>query len=167
MLRLPAMFALLVLLPACAYHLGPTNGVAAREQTIQVVPFVNKTLEPRLTDAVTSQMHKQLQRDGTYQLATHDPGDIVVSGTLTDYERTPMSFAPSDTLTPKDFRLSLTAQVKAVERSSGKVLLERKVVGFTLINVGSDLTSSERQGMPLLATDLAKNITALLVDGNW
>src|SRR5262249_34840875 len=138
----------LALLPACAYRLGPTNGVAAREQTIQVVPFVNQTLEPRLTDAVTSQMHKQLQRDGTYQLATHDPGDIVVSGTLTEYGRTALSFAPSDTLTPKDFRLGLTAQVKAVERSSGKVLLDRKVTGFTLIVVGSDLTSSERQGIP-------------------
>jgi len=168
MLQRAGLLMLLSFLPACAgYHLGPTNGVAAREQTVQVVPFVNQTLEPRLTDAVTSQMHKQLQRDGTYQLATHDPGDIIVSGTLTEYTRTPLSFAPSDTLTPKDFRLSLTAQVKAVERTSGKVLLDRKVVGFTLINVGSDLTSSERQGQPLLATDLAKNITALLVDGTW
>lgn len=167
-LKMPRVyFLLLLLLPACAYHLGPTNGVAAREKSVQVVPFANQTLEPGLTDAVTFQMHKQLQRDGTYQLATHDPGDIVVSGTLTEYTRTAMSFAPSDTLTPKDFRLSLIAQVKAVERSSGKVLLDRKVTGFTMIVVGSDLTSSERQGMPLLATDLAKNITALLVDGTW
>jgi hypothetical protein len=158
----------LALLSGCAgYQLGPTNGIAAREHSIQVVPFMNKTLEPRLTDAVTFQMHKQLQRDGTYELATHDPGDIVVSGTLTEYQRSALSFAPSDTLTPKDFRLSLTAQVKAIERSSGKVLLDKKVTGFTLINVGADLSSSERQGLPLLATDLAKNITALLVDGSW
>ena len=166
--RAATMFALLALLTGCAgYHLGPTNGIAARERSIQVVPFVNKTLEPRLTDAVTFQMHKELQRDGTYELATHDPGDIVVSGTLTEYQRAALSFAPSDTLTPKDFRLSLTAQVKAIERTSGKVLLDKKVTGFTLINVGADLSSSERQGLPLLAGDLAKNITALLVDGSW
>jgi len=46
--------------------------------------------------------------------------------------------------------LSLTAQVKAIERSSGKVLLDRKVVGFTVINVGSDLASSERQKFALV-----------------
>ena len=167
-LRTVVMLLPLAVLSGCAgYQLGPTNGMAARERSIQVVPFVNKTLEPRLTDAVTFQMHKQLQRDGTFELATHDPGDIVVSGTLTDYQRTALSFAPSDTLTPKDFRLSLTAQVKAVERNSGKVLLDKKVTGFTLINVGADLSNSERQGLPLLATDLAKNITALLVDGTW
>jgi hypothetical protein len=167
-LRSVALLAPLALVGGCAgYHLGPTNGVAARDRSVQVVPFVNQTLEPRLTDAVTSQMHKQLQDDGTYQLATHDPGDIVVSGTITDYQRTALSFAPTDTLTPKDFRLTLTAQVKAIERSSGKVLMDRKVTGFTLINVGADLSSSERQGLPLLAGDLAKNITALLVDGSW
>src|SRR6267142_563565 len=101
-LRCIAALLPLVLLSACAgYHLGPTNGIAAREHSVQVVPFVNQTLEPRLADAVTFQMHKQLQLDGTYELATHAPGDIVVRGTLTDYQRTAMSFAPSDTLTPK------------------------------------------------------------------
>jgi hypothetical protein len=37
----------------------------------------------------------------------------------------------------------------------------------TLIRVGSDLTSAERQALPLLAADLARNITALLADGTW
>src|SRR4051794_1185112 len=76
------LLPLLALLLGCAgYHLGPTNGESARERSIQVIPFMNQTLEPRLTDDVTFQLHKQLQQDGTYQLATHDPGDIVVSGT--------------------------------------------------------------------------------------
>jgi hypothetical protein len=38
---------------------------------------------------------------------------------------------------------------------------------YTLVRVGSDLTSSERQAMPVLADELAKNVTDELVDGSW
>jgi len=68
----------------CAsYRLGPVNGQAARAKSVQVDPFANQTLEPRLTDAVTAQLRKQLQRDGTYQLTSRNDGDIVVSGSIT------------------------------------------------------------------------------------
>jgi hypothetical protein len=67
----------------------------------------------------------------------------------------------------RDYRLSLTAQVTVRERSTGKIILNQPVTGFTLIRVGNDLTSAERQGMPLLAGDLARNVTALLADGKW
>ncbi|HYG34902.1 MAG TPA: LPS assembly lipoprotein LptE [Clostridia bacterium] len=154
--------------PGCAgYRLGPTNGLAAREKSIQVNPFVNQTLEPRLTDAVTSQMRKEVQRDGTFQLASHQDGDIVLSGTLIRYQRTEVTLASNDILTVRDYRLALTAQVVARNRATGEVLLDQPVTGYTLIRVGSDLTSAERQAHPLLAADLAKNVTALLVDGKW
>jgi len=47
------------------------------------------------------------------------------------------------------------------------VLFEQPVTGSTLIRVGTDLASSERQALPLLAGDLARNVAALLVDGSW
>jgi hypothetical protein len=152
----------------CAgYKLGPVNGLAAREKSVQVNPFANQTLEPRLTDAVTSQLRKQLQRDGTYQLASHNDGDIVVSGSVTRYVRQEVSFSSSDILTVRDYRLELSAQVTARERSTGKVILDQVVTGTTLIRVTTDLTSTERQALPLLAADLAKNVTALLAEGAW
>ena len=80
-----ALAGLILILCAsgCAgYRLGPTNGVAAGEKSIEVDPFINQTLQPRLTDAVTSQMRKELQRDGTYQLVSSSDADIVGSGTL-------------------------------------------------------------------------------------
>jgi hypothetical protein len=152
----------------CAgYQLGPVNGLSAGEKSVQIDPFGNRTLQPRLTDAVTLELRKELQRDGTYQLATHGDPDVIVSGLLTRYKRDEVTVASSDVLTVRDYRLTLTAQVTAKERSTGKVLFDQQVSGYTLIRVGSDLTSSERQAMPLLAGDLAKNITALLAEGKW
>jgi len=45
--------------------------------------------------------------------------------------------------------------------------LDRVVSGHSLMRVGSDLPSAERQTIPLVATDLARQITSLLVDGDW
>jgi len=155
-------------LGGCAgYRVGPTNGLSAGEKSVQIVPFANQTLEPRLGDAITGALRKELQRDGTYKLATHDAGDIVVSGAVMQYHRQVQSLAPNDVITPRDYRLSLTAQVTARERATGKVVLEKAFTGNTLLRVTSDLTSGDREALPLLATDVAKQVTAALADGSW
>ena len=79
---------LLALITGCAgYKLGPTNGVAAGEKSIQINPFQNKTIEPRLSEGITSALRKRLQQDGTYRLETHGDADIVVNGIITKFDR--------------------------------------------------------------------------------
>jgi hypothetical protein len=166
-LRLLVLSLLLTNAGCAGYRLGPTNGLSAGEKSLQVRPFSNHTLEPRLADAVTAQVRKEMQRDGTYQLVTRDDGDIVVTGVLTRYDRGEIDFSRNDLLLVRDYRVTLTAQVTARERITGKVLLDQPVTGVTLVRVGSDLVSAERQALPLLAADLARNLTALLADGKW
>jgi hypothetical protein len=162
-----ALAGLLVLATGCAgYRLGPVNGLGARDKTIQVEPFSNQTLEPHLTDEVTFQVRKQLDRNGTYRLATSDPGDIVVTGVITRYIREALSFQPNN-LTVLDYRISVFAHVTARERASGKVILNQDVIGSTLVRVGNDMVSAERQGLPLLAADLGERLAALLGEGSW
>jgi len=93
--------------------------------------------------------------------------DILVSGTIVNYDRRTIALQPKDALSPRDYRLVITAQVIARERVTGKVLLDRKVQGYSDIRIGSDEASAEREAMPLVAEDLARNATALIVDGTW
>ncbi len=157
----------LVGLSGCAYRLGPSNGENAGTRSIQVNPFQNKTPEPRLIEAVSFALRRQLQQDGTYALDTHNEGDIVLSGTIVSYERRSLSFQSRDVLTPRDYRLTITAHVTARDRISGKLLLDREIIGHSDIRIGADLASAERQALPIVAADLARNATALLVDGTW
>lgn len=160
---------LLALVCGCAgYRLGPTNGMRSGEKSIQINPFVNKVLkQPRLSEYVTLSIRRQIQQDGTFELDTHQDGDVIVDGTIISYDRAHLSFQPRDIITPRDYQITIRAQVTARERRSGKTILNRAVVGRTTIRIGSDLTSSERQAAPLLAEDLGRNVTALLVDGEW
>lgn len=162
------MLGTVALLAGCAgYQVGPTGGQTAGEKSVRIVPFANRTLEPRLADAVTTALRKELQRDGTFRLTTQDSGDIIVTGSLTHYERREISLVATDVATAKDYNISLTAQVTAKERGTGKILFDQPITAYTLLRVSSDLTQTERQALPLLAADLARRVTTLLADGSW
>lgn len=170
MRRTPSILLSLVvvLLTGCAgYRLGPSNGLAPGEKSIEVLPFANRTLEPRLTDAVTAQLRKELMRDATYRLESDGSADIVVNGAIVEYDRRELTVSRRDTLTVRDYRLSLAAEVTATDRVSGRKILNERVTGYTIIRVGDDLVSSERQALPLLARDFARTLTDMLADGSW
>lgn len=166
--RMLIALVLALVLSGCAgYRLGPSNGDQPGARTVEVVPFTNQTPEPRLGDNATAALRKEIQRDATFRLASNEPGDIVVNGVITHFLRSGVSFQPTDVITARDYRLIMTAHVTARERATGKVLLDKSMSGDTTVRVGNDLPSAERQARPLLATDLAQQITSLLADGNW
>ncbi len=170
-MRLPGIFLAglaAAMLAGCAgYHLGPVNGATAGAKSIEVLPFNNQTLQPRLGDAVTQSLRERFQTDGTYHLATQGGGDVVVSGVIKRYNRVGLSYLSSDVTTAQSYRVNITAHVVVRERASTKVLLDKDVSGYTLVTVGTDLASAERQATPLLAEDLAQNIAELITEGAW
>jgi len=173
-MRAPRFFltgATAVLLAGCAgYHLGSVNpdDTAGGRKFVEILPFNNQTQQPRLGDAVTQALRERLQADGTYQLATQGGADIVVTGVITGYQREGLSYLNTDVTTVENYRVGVTAHVTMRERSTGKLLLDKpNVTGYTLVHVGTDLASAERQALPLLAEDLARNTVELLTEGTW
>jgi hypothetical protein len=159
---------LATVLAGCAsYHLGPANGASAGQHSVEVLPFNNQTLQPRLGDAITQALRERLQTDGTYHLATHEPGDVVVTGVVKQYNRQGLGYLNTDVVTPENFQVTIMVHVIARERATGKLILDKDVKGHVLVNIGPDLASSERQALPLLAEDLSLNITELLTEGAW
>ena len=168
LLKLMALAAAAFVLGGCAgYQLGPVNGETAGEKSVEILPFNNQTLEPKLGDTVTEALREQFQVDGTYHLATGEPGDVVVCGVINDYTRSGLSYLSSDVLTANNYQVAMTAHVIIRDRVTGKVLLDKTVKGYTLVHVGSDLQSAERQAQPLLAEDFAQKVTQLLAEGMW
>ena len=98
---------------------------------------------------------------------TRGTADIVVTCELFRYDRNEVSFVPGDIVTARDYRISLGARANAKETSTDKTLLAREFTGNTLMRLGNDLPSVERQTLPMLAADLARQITTALSDGTW
>jgi hypothetical protein len=156
----------LCLATGCGYTLGPTNGLTAGDKKVRITPFLNHTLEPRLGDELTTALRRNIQRDGTYRLATHGDADIIVTGTISKYDRHELNFEPHDVLIAKDFRVNMEAKITARNVSTG-TSTNWTATAYTFVRVGSDLTSSERQALPDLADQLAKTVTDSLVNGSW
>lgn len=157
-----------LLLCGCAgYRVGPTQGRTAGAQSVQITPFLNHSPEPGLADELTGALRKSIQRDGTFRLATDGSADFIVEGVITEFRRRELSLLTEDVRTVRDYQVSLVVHFTVRERASGKIILDRDVAGGTLLRVGADLSSSERQAAPLLARDLARQMTNLIVDGDW
>jgi hypothetical protein len=163
---LSSVFLMLAAVGCAGYRLGPVNDQTAGDKSVQILPFNNQTLEPRLGDAVTQALREGIQTDGTYHLANGD-GDIVVSGIITSYSRAGLSYLGSDVLTANNYQITMSVHVVVHERATGKVLLDKDLKGYTLVHVGTDLQDAERQAMPLLAEDFARKVTQTLTEGTW
>lgn len=163
---LPSLAALI--LTGCAgYHLGPVNGGEAGARTVEIQPFNNQTLQPRLNDDLTQALRERIQTDATYRLATSERGDVVISGVIRTYHREGLGYLDKDASTPQNFRITMLVHVVALDRATGKTLFERDVKGHALLSIGSDLASAERQAGPLVAADAAQVIASLLTEGMW
>jgi len=149
------------------YRLGPSNGLSAREQSVFVQPFTIETLQPHLEDDFTRAVRKGLQREGTYQLGSRGDCDILMQGVITRYAREGLSYNPSDLTQVVDYNLVAVAHVTAFDRLSGRKVLDQDFSGSTQVRAGQDLTSAERQAMPLLANKLAETLVDALADGSW
>ena len=156
-----------ILTGCVGYQAGPTNGVIAGARTVRVSFFRNETLEPRLVVAVNRALKRNLQQDGTFELETHGNADLLVTGELTDFLRGGVSYTPGDILTVQDYNLQLTARIKVTDRVTGEVILDRTITGSSIVRVGSDLSAGQRQAVPLIADQLARQATDLIVDGDW
>lgn len=152
----------------CAgYKLGTTTSFPAGQHSIQIGLIKNQTAEPRLIEAVNNALRKRFQQDGSYKLDSRGESDVVLTGVITHFDRAGVSFQPADTLTLRDYALTISARLTVRDRATGKIIFDRDVGGRTIIRAGSDLASAERQGVPLIAEDLARNAASLIVDGNW
>ena len=140
-------------------------GSPASQDPVPVVVPDNQTLEPRLVSAVNHSLRKHLQQDGTFRLES--AGDLVVSGVLKNFTRNGVNYKSSDVLAIQDYSLELTAEVIVTDRVTGQVVLKRDVVGNSVVRVGTDFASGQRQAVPLIADQLALRATSLIADGEW
>ena len=154
------------LLQGCAgYHLGPAKPGYLRDvQTIAVPMFRNTTLVPRIEALVTSTVIKQFQQDGTYRIVDGDAADAVVKGEIVAVSRSPARSVRGNVLATTEFNLSVTVRFTVLGRD-GKHLGAGQVTGTTSFFVGSDVSTDERQALPLAAEELARHMVSQLSEG--
>jgi outer membrane lipopolysaccharide assembly protein LptE/RlpB len=162
----PFIAAFFLLTGCLGYHVGPVKPSVLRDiQAIAVPTFENKTLLPRIEVLITDSVIKQLQQDGTYRIANENNADAILKAEITDISRAPARSVRGNVLATTEFNLTMHVKYK-LETPSGTVLMpSAEVVGTTSFFVGTDVTTDERQALPLAAEELATRLVTQLSEG--
>ena len=161
-----AAIACLFLTGCLGYHIGPVKPYYLRDvHTLAVPTFRNKTLVPHIEVLVTDTVIKQLQQDGTFQIANGENADAILKAEISRIYRIPARSVRGNVLATVEFNLALTVKYTIVARDGTVLTSSGEVVGHTSFFVSSDVTTDERQALPLATEDLATRLVAQLSEG--
>ena len=148
------------------YQIGPAKPSVLRDVHVIAVPtFENKTLLPRIEVLVSDTVIKQLQQDGTYRVADEDAADATLKAEITDVTRVPARSVRGNVLATAEFSLTMHVKYSLVSRSGAVLMGPADVTGTTSFFVGTDVTTDERQALPLAAEELAGHLVTQLSEG--
>lgn len=148
------------------YHIGPVKPYYLRDvHTIAVPTFQNRTLVPRIEVLVTDTVIKQLQQDGTFQITNGDKADATLTGEIDRINRLPARSVRGNVLATTEFNLALIVKYTLTGRDGQQLVPQTIAVGQTSFFVSSDVTSDERQALPLATEDLAGRLVTQISEG--
>ena len=159
------------------YHIGPVKPYYLRDvHTIAVPTFKNRTLVPRIEVLVTDTVIKQVQQDGTFQITNGDKADATLTGEISRIIRAPARSVRGNILATTEFSLALVVKYYLTGRDGQQLVPPNDVIGTTTFFVSSaatsnqnitsgDVTSDERQALPLATEDLAGRLVTQISEG--
>ncbi|PWT80868.1 MAG: hypothetical protein C5B58_10815 [Acidobacteria bacterium] len=166
MKALLAILSSFALVGCLGYHVGPVKPYYLRDvHTIAVPTFQNRTLVPRIEVLVTDTVIKQLQQDGTFQIANGDNADATLTGEIDRISRLPARSVRGNVLATTEFNLALTLKYTLTGRDGKQLVPTAQAVGTTSFFVSSDVTTDERQALPLATEDLAIRLVSQISEG--
>ena len=159
------------------YHIGPVKPYYLRDvHTIAVPTFKNRTLVPRIEVLVTDTVIKQVQQDGTYQITNGDKADATLAGEISRISRAPARSQRGNVLLTTEFSLVLVVKYWLTGRDGKQLVPPSDAIGTTTFfvdstatsvqqNTSGDVTSDERQALPLATEDLAGRLVTQISEG--
>ncbi len=156
-----------ILLGGClGYHVGPVKPAYLRDvQSIAVPTFRNSTLAPRVEALVTGTVINQFQQDGTYRITSVENADAVLKGDILRIVRAQSRSVQGNVLATQEFILTMSVRYSLVGRDGKTLVPPAEVSGTTSFFIASDVTTEQRQALPLAAEQLAVNLVSQLSEG--
>ena len=148
------------------YHIGPVKPYYLQDvHTLAVPTFKNSTLIPRIEVLVTGTVIKQFQQDGTFKIGNEETSDAVLQGEIVRVSRSPARSVRGNVLATSEFNLAMRVKYKVVGRDGKPLGPTAEAVGTTSFFVGTDVTTDERQALPLATEELATRLVSQLSEG--
>ncbi len=170
LLPVPLLAAAALLVSGCAaeYRLGTTLPDDCRDVFIPAI--LDESEEPRVATTLRRALEKEIRREGTLHIVSDESyATTRLDVTVTKYEQEPTAYKGSDTQSPTEYRMALTAKVLFVklpraaagETAEIPIFGPKEVRGTESFSGGSASVANKMSCLPKAAKSLAEEI----VDG--
>lgn len=133
--RLPFLAAVLLFLflPSCGYRFSHVGGVVPEgARTIAVAAFINGTNEPYVDIEVTKAVADEFLADGRLKIVSPESADLVLKGTVTNFDLTPLSYSAATYV--QQYRVSISLSVSIEDGKTRKILWQEKKLSSVFVS---------------------------------
>ena len=123
------------LLAGCGYHLA--NRQVETGKTIAVPVFVNRSYRPGMEAVLAESIIGEFALHSGGRVKGEDEAELLLSGAVTAYATTPVSFTASDTI--KEYRADMTIEATILERATRKVVWKGTLTDSQVYPIDADV----------------------------
>ncbi len=150
----------LLLISGCGYHLGGLRCNALKDkETFSVNMFRNYTTQPYVAVQMTTALTDNLQRDGSFRLASPSDCDFKIDGTVTRILRTSLSANSRDSYISSEIGLRVYVEYEVTDGKTGKTLKRGKTnAEGSYFNSTGNVQSARESALSYATRKAAENI---------
>ena len=155
-----------ILTAGCGYHLvGYGSSLPAHIKTIAIPTFKNSSIEPNIHRDATDSIRRAFIADGRLKLIGTRRADLIIKGTLINYQLQPVSFSAQDTV--DEYIIRLGTQIEAYDRIKKRILFKQEFNTQWDYRVTSSVIDSESAKNTALIeafNDLADRLVSIIIE---
>ncbi len=157
---IPAAAMLLTLLPGCGYHLGGLRCTPLKDMdTFCVNMFSNHTTQPNAAMQMTTALADQLQRDGSFRMASPDECDFKIDGTVTSIRQDSLMTDRRDSYISSEIELVVSVNYVVTDCRNNKVLMQGSTSAqSSYFNTSGNIQSARESALSYATRKAAENI---------
>ena len=157
---------LVLLFPSCGYHLdGYGSALPSHIRTIAIPVFKNVSSQPNIHRDATDAIRKKFITDARLKLVGSSTADLLLRGTITDYQLRAVSFSGKDVA--EEYIVRLGVQIETYDQVKKKILLNQKFTTQWDYRATSNIINSESARFAALKEaydDLAAQLIGIIVE---
>ena len=142
-------------------HIAPVkNAIELSGEITDKTPF--RVYRPGLEVELTNAIINRTIFDGTLKVASPEKADAVLETSLVDYQRDALRYDEGEDV--QEYRLTITLDAKLTQRSDGKVLWTKRIIGDTTFFLAGPRAISEDLAASRAVEDAARRVIEATIE---
>lgn len=143
MVRVVLVLGLVILIAAgCGVYTFSPAGKATYK-TITVERFGNETAEYELADHITDVIIDALIADGTMKVVAQGNGEVILRGSLVQYDRKPFKYDASDHV--ESYKVTMDFQVSLINPADNSEIWKERMSQYGVYDVATETEADAQQ----------------------